>query len=178
MIQTYRWQLQVSDITEAWVRNQLKPIIVKYLKKWIRMPRSANSNLLFISKKGNGFGILDVIAVYKAAKLSQWYTLKNSKDSWIREVHQVKTRSATNSTWNEYKELENFEASINLETFRSVWSEKKRISKYIQKHHDKKLDEDLKNWCNKDHFWRVSARKTRRGRFIGWIKSLKYPRKR
>jgi hypothetical protein len=31
MIQTHRWQLQVRDITEPWVRNELKPNIVKYL---------------------------------------------------------------------------------------------------------------------------------------------------
>jgi len=74
------WDFAIYEFPRSWVESDLKPLIVCVLKCWLRIPRAGNHDVLFLSRDRHGFGIPDVVTVFKQARTRSYYSLKTADD--------------------------------------------------------------------------------------------------
>ena len=168
--ETFRWQMQVSEMSEATIRNEIRPVVIRHLKKWTGMGHSCNTNILFISKKNHGLGLPDILTVYKSAKTSLAHILKNSKDEWIKEAY-LKQQKLSRVAWSADDELQRFQASQPVQAFRSSFRERKQISKFIRTRQEAILIDEMEALEQQGSMLR-SIRKESDGGKIYWLDNL------
>ena len=85
------WPLMIHDLDRSFALD-LQAQIQSTLKKWAGIGRSADSGLMFRSKKNFGLGITPISDFYQRMQLVKCELLRNSADPNIQKLYQTRQR--------------------------------------------------------------------------------------
>ena len=110
-----RWELLVNDFNVSEVERWLDPMVKKVLKKWAKMPKAANTSILF-RRKLFGMGMMLPSAGFRTEQVGKMFTLKHAKDPRVNAVFQwhSKVESMQQRKWSKCATLEDAEKRVLL----------------------------------------------------------------
>ena len=106
------WPLMIHDLDRSFALD-LQVQIQSTLKKWAGIGRSADSGLMFRSKKNYGLGIPPISDFYQRMQLVKCELLRNSADPNIQKLYQ--TRQKKNASVKRVWKASNFMSVANAE---------------------------------------------------------------
>ena len=80
------WLLTTHEFPLSWIERQLEASATQYLKKWAGMVKSANPNLLYLSKQSGGLNLPAITTLYKQLQVSRQSQLLLSSDPCVRKI--------------------------------------------------------------------------------------------
>ena len=95
------WYLTVADLSLTWVKNNIDNVISKYIRSWLEIPISGTLDILVLTKRKFGLGIILPSSTFTQCQVTFRNSLKNSLNSNIRSMHKV-TSTGTNIQYDKY----------------------------------------------------------------------------
>lgn len=80
------WDLSVSQLSLSWVSTTLEAESTCFLKRWVRLARSANPALLYLPKTKGGLGLPYVVTLWNKQQVSHACQLISSQDPGVRHA--------------------------------------------------------------------------------------------
>ena len=78
------WDLSTADLPISWVKKHLDSLVVKHLKRWMGLAKSANTSRLFLPKSMGGLQLLLISTTYKKLQCAKAASLMSSRDRLVR----------------------------------------------------------------------------------------------
>jgi len=78
------WDLSTADLPISWVKKHLDSLVVKHLKRWMGLAKSANTSRLFLPKSMGGLQLLLISTTYKKLQCAKAACLMSSRDRLVR----------------------------------------------------------------------------------------------
>ena len=126
-----RWALQVQHFNASWIETELRPMVIRYLKKWSGLARPGSSEIFFLPVEQMGAGLPDPLLLWKQASISRSCILLASPDPTIKACADERAE-AKEGSFKEAQRLRSAHAG-----------DKKKIQAELQKAHFKELKERL-----------------------------------
>ena len=80
------WPLTINQFPHTWIKRHLQPIATRFLKKWAGLAKSANPNLLYLSRKQGGLEMPALSSLHKRLQVSRQCLLLTSPDPCVRFI--------------------------------------------------------------------------------------------
>ena len=84
-----RWRFSIYNISVTWIKQNIDPVISKYIRKWLQIPVSGNITHLKLPKSYLGIDFCSASDIYLQCQLSVRRILKSSKNSDIQHLYAV-----------------------------------------------------------------------------------------
>ena len=86
------WDFGISDVPLSWIAKTLESTVIRYLKKWSGLSRTADPSRLFLPKKNGGLNLSNITTLYKKMKVSIAAQLLTSRDPVTQLVAKKQTQ--------------------------------------------------------------------------------------
>lgn len=115
IIPSIRWELTIYEFNITFI-DGLNSIITRYLKKWLRITKTADTSILYRSKDHFGLNLPNITTVYKSAQIGKEFKMKCSKDLDIQAFYTEKFQvQALKKNWYSTKHLEKTQRAVYLD---------------------------------------------------------------
>ena len=84
------WPFMIYDLNLSEAKR-LEVLANRYLKKWARLPRPANTSILYRSRKFKGMQLTAISLHYKKMQILKAHTVKYSKDLDLKTVYELQS---------------------------------------------------------------------------------------
>ena len=114
--QKLTWPFLIYDLPLA-VAVELKRISTRYLKKWVGLSRSGDSNTLYRSREQFGLQLVDPTSLLKKSRLTKCHIVRHSEDPVLRESYALRSKRYETSAriWRATNELKTIEEQADFE---------------------------------------------------------------
>lgn len=115
--QKLTWPFLVYDLPPA-TADELKTVATRYLKKWIGIYRSADTNILYRSRDQFGLQMVDPVTLLKKNRLTKCHIVQHFNDSDLRETYRLREKRYERGSrvWRATQELKDIESQADFET--------------------------------------------------------------
>ena len=84
-----RWRFSIYQLSDTWVIQNLDSLVKEFVKRWLRLPQSANFTHLYLPSKMLGMKFSLPSDVYKSSQLATRNILKSSKNEEINNLYKL-----------------------------------------------------------------------------------------
>ena len=119
------WLLLIHDVPPTFVKKELVPIQLKFLKRWSGLHSKANVSIFFRDKAHHGLQLKEMCSWHKQNRLIRRSILSSSSDPQVRAIHNSLSERQHRSVkgmpgdcWNDCVELESLKQSVVFELMR------------------------------------------------------------
>ena len=119
IIPSVTWELSVYEYPISFI-EELNNIITKYLKRWLKITKSADKSIIYRSKEHFGLSIPNIVSNFKKAQMAKEFKMKTSKDQSVKKLYKNKLKKEQESVrWKPTVHLENTMRNISLDEMAS-----------------------------------------------------------
>ena len=80
------WPLLIEEFPFTWLERELQPLATRTLKRWVGLPRSSNTAVLFLPEKRGGLALPSLVSLHKKMQGTRMIQLLTSHDPGVRRA--------------------------------------------------------------------------------------------
>ena len=80
------WPLLIEEFPITWLERELEPLATRTLKRWVGIPRSSTSTVLFLPEKRGGLALPSLVSLHKKMQGTRMIELLTSHDPGVRQA--------------------------------------------------------------------------------------------
>ena len=80
------WPLIIEEFPITWLEHELEPLATNTLKRWVGVPRSSNTTVLFLPEKRGGLALPSLVSLHKKMQGTRMIQLLTSHDPGVRQA--------------------------------------------------------------------------------------------
>ena len=95
------WDMTVTNITSTWMKNNVDNLVSRYIKSWLEIPISGTLNVITLSKRKFGLGVILPSTRLHQCQVTFRKSLSKSQNKNIRKLYNT-TSKETNVQYDQY----------------------------------------------------------------------------
>ncbi len=96
------WHLTITSVSKTWISENLDPIFVQYIRKWLEMPVSGTLSNVYLTSNKFGVNIIPPSTKFIQCQTTIRTSLKSSPNQSITHLRKL-TKNHTNIQYDQYR---------------------------------------------------------------------------